>query len=735
MGILLTMYKTLLQRRNLPFETYRTEKLKWRLVDHYGDKIVFQVQFDRTKPELIYNSDISVSDAINAVASAKSSTLPNTQVLGSSSLSKSSIIFHAASVIRGDLKGIKNVSLNDSEITEEKAVELIPDSLFSFLKWIFEGSTEETSAITLDKSLSDSKSTNRKITSIAQDLIFAVSNGRQPTPKHIGLAVAIKHLTGSKALTEILNHLQHCIGYHGLLRIDTSIANTIIQNATEDGVIIPSNIISGTFVQAAADNNDLTDSTLDGKNTTHGTTMVLYQKAVLPGEGEFGVVQRGTFQLNTKQRSRKLADIPLIHHQILDFSSHGKKPTAIFNGDITKEWFHQSSETVNEAKALDACWLFLRLCPRKVFELNLSRDPNLQKVTGWSGFNAHLHLKNNDVSVIGYCPMLPANSVEYSTIYTVMTILQKQMERLSQENSVITFEENIYAKAKEIQWRRPDEFKKLIIRMGGFHIALNFLSVIRKRYSESGFEDILIEADLYGNNTDAKIIKGKSYNRGVRAHKLMLEALLHLKWEAFCQWVAQEREQINTTSVDEALRECNLVIEKENMHLLGDMLLNMCKEIEVFKDPFNRFCEESEVKSKTFQFWNEYTKMVGTLLRYIRAERVGNWDLHLASVVEMIPYMFAYDHTNYARWMSVYLCDMRLLPSSAPSVQMEFEGGSHSVNRSANSFNMVWTDMTLEQSENRDTKTLGGIVGFSTNPGAVNRWFLQPMFVHQSLEV
>ena len=117
MGTLLTMYRTLLQRRNLPFETYRTEKLKRRLVNHYGDKIVFKVQFDRTKPELIYNSDISVSDAISAVASAKSSTLPNTQVLGSSSLSKSSIIFHAASVIRGDLKGIKNVSLNDSEIT------------------------------------------------------------------------------------------------------------------------------------------------------------------------------------------------------------------------------------------------------------------------------------------------------------------------------------------------------------------------------------------------------------------------------------------------------------------------------------------------------------------------------------------------------------------------------------------------------------------------------------------
>ena len=32
--------------------------------------------------------------------------------------------------------------------------------------------------------------------------------------------------------------------------------------------------------------------------------------------------------------------------------------------------------------------------------------------------------------------------------------------------------------------------------------------------------------------------------------------------------------------------------------------------------------------------------------------------------------------------------------------------------------------MALEESENRDTKTLSEIVGFSTNPGAVNRWFL-----------
>ena len=30
-----------------------------------------------------------------------------------------------------------------------------------------------------------------------------------------------------------------------------------------------------------------------------------------------------------------------------------------------------------------------------------------------------------------------------------------------------------------------------------------------------------------------------------------------------------------------------LQFKKEDMHLLGDILLNMCKEIEIFKAPFN----------------------------------------------------------------------------------------------------------------------------------------------------
>ena len=119
------------------------------------------------------------------------------------------------------------------------------------------------------------------------------------------------------------------------------------------------------------------------------------------------------------------------------------------------------------------------------------------------------------------------------------------MDVLHQKHSVITFDLAIYMKAKEIQWRRPEEFKNTVIRMGGFHIALNFLSVIGKIFQDS-VEDLLIESGVYGCHTASMLFKGKSYNRGVRAHKLVLEALLRLQWQAFGAWMETEEVDLPT---------------------------------------------------------------------------------------------------------------------------------------------------------------------------------------------
>ena len=90
----------------------------------------------------------------------------------------------------------------------------------------------------------------------------------------------------------------------------------------------------------------------------------------------------------------------------------------------------------------------------------------------------------------------------------------------------------------------------------------------------------------------------------------------------------------------------------------------------------------------------------------------------------MVPHFFAMDRPNYARWLPVYIMDMRQLATKHPQVHQEFANGYHAVSRSGKPFAQVWTDMALEQTINADSKSKGGIIGISQNPGALDRWFL-----------
>ena len=50
--------------------------------------------------------------------------------------------------------------------------------------------------------------------------------------------------------------------------------------------------------------------------------------------------------------------------------------------------------------------------------------------------------------------------------------------------------------------------------------------------------------------------------------------------------------------------------------------------------------------------------MFEVLLLFIRKSREENWELHLASLELMIPYLFPYDQLNYARFTPLYIATM-----------------------------------------------------------------------------
>ena len=86
----------------------------------------------------------------------------------------------------------------------------------------------------------------------------------------------------------------------------------------------------------------------------------------------------------------------------------------------------------------------------------------------------------------------------------------------------------------------------------------------------------------------------------------------------------------------------------------------------------------------------------------------------------MLPFLFRYDHVNYARWGTVYLAEMSVLP---PEVLLEFQEGNFVVKRTDRRFNQVSADQSTELL-NATGKKSGGLVGIIRISSALSRWTL-----------
>lgn len=65
--------------------------------------------------------------------------------------------------------------------------------------------------------------------------------------------------------------------------------------------------------------------------------------------------------------------------------------------------------------------------------------------------------------------------------------------------------------------------------------------------------------------------------------------------------------------------------------------------------------------SPQFQFWNMVLDMELAIFLLIRSFREGDFELYREALSELIPYFFANNNTNYARWLPVHLRDMMSL--------------------------------------------------------------------------
>lgn len=87
----------------------------------------------------------------------------------------------------------------------------------------------------------------------------------------------------------------------------------------------------------------------------------------------------------------------------------------------------------------------------------------------------------------------------------------------------------------------------------------------------------------------------------------------------------------------------------------------------------------------------------------------------------MIPYFFAANHTNYARYGLYYLMCMEKLPLD---ILEHFMKGGHVMRHQDGIWNGIWVDMLIETTFMRYGKGPGGLIGVTLNPETVKKWSL-----------
>ena len=189
--------------------------------------------------------------------------------------------------------------------------------------------------------------------------------------------------------------------------------------------------------------------------------------------------------------------------------------------------------------------------------------------------------------------MTPA---EPNTMMTAMVEAQRLTNSTGQAYTIFTTDQQLYRVVVGITWVYSEQFVNFIPRLGGMHTLMNFVGAIGTLMIDSGLEQIM-EAGFGGV---ARMLSGKKYPQNVRALRIVVEELLR-----------------NVFNQEEVLSYPDLM----------------------------QVLELQARQSCTARLWLDVLiKPVFLMMMFIRAEREGDWPLHLYATKQMMPYFFASGH-------------------------------------------------------------------------------------------
>ena len=635
---------------------YSIVHLKRKLQEHYGDHLFFASVGNRKNVICFRNMAESI---INDKWYSDRSTS-----VGDESIR---VVTAAAKLIRAQIRESQfkcdEYPIESDFTNVDSAKEWVPKLLTVFLENIIKPPTKQTS--------------------IGHAIVQANKPKSAISPLLFGIGVSLDHMFGSRILLDFISRLGFSVSYDELCRYKQS----LVQSTNSD---MPHSF-AHSFTQGSGDNVDHNIKTIDGTGTFHGMGIISMTTPCnrLDPRGLFSQQPVKRLQRSKVSEVVKNRGIPISYYVAPDRTSLSMlklKPVSHLLSPYV------APPSLNLDLAWHIGWFF-------------TDTDNLRP--GWAGFMHDVTPPPSDFpppSDIRMLPIIDMNPNDMTCIHSTLLFTEKQSVKLNLETACVTFDQPLWLKSVEIVMSTN---LNIVCRLGGFHTLMSFLGSIGSIMEGSGLDEAL--QNCYGPNAVVHMLSGKAVERAVRGHFLTESALN----------VLMLTDLTKISPDDEALGHCRL--SDDDMHDLEQLYTDVAnKKIDLCSDVVPACLNKllTAIREYKLQFqqcrtarmWLQYMYYVNIMKNFIRAERTGDWHLHLQTVAQMLNLFAATGHTNYAKSCRLYLQLMLELPSKYPWLYQHFMAGRfHAVRRSDRFWAGLSTDLVIEQVMMRALKSRGGL--------------------------
>ena len=558
----------------------------------------------------------------------------------------------------------------------------LPASLSALVRMILCGSNTKQNIY--DKEISPAA------TSITQLLVFnAIKRSRADSvavrhnleretalPLYLGLLIHNK--TRKRDLIDNLFEKGLSVSYDRVLQLSTEEANTAIDRYEKEGCVCPATLRDNLFTTGNLDNIDHNPSSTSSQDSFHGTAISITQHVTNDNPG----VVRALPVIPDDTANRHMKSIRSLPKSYTDV------PPISLSNDVIPIIADQQLHALPAEKNDDQrhkLWL-------EHVRAELAKEQTEDQVNmdiSWSAFFATLQLSvPKPPAIISLLPLFRDSAHSPSMVKHGMDIIREVTHHVNPgQIPVLTVDQPLYAIAKRIQWKWPDEYgqRQYVVLMGGLHIEMAMLKVIGDWLDGSGWTYVMIAGNVTTEGRASNVQKGSHISRGQWAHQVTSAALYILLHRAYAEY------QLS-------------IPEIEQLH-------------------FDAWCQQMSSDYSQFYYWYKVWQLELLFLEFLRSQREQNYVAYVESLRKIIPWMFALDHYHYARWMTVHVSDLLALQKKCPSIHAEFLKGNFVTQKSKHKFSALAHDQVHEQL-NAVVKGDGGIIGITENDAALRRWMI-----------